>query len=61
MFYSLGACTIKLFMAVIFAISYKAKVFANFSHFHPRLVFAGKTGAYQCGAPYKTQLLLDLP
>jgi hypothetical protein len=28
-------------------------VFASAIHFHPSLIFAGKAGAYQSGAPYK--------
>ncbi len=38
-------------MAVIFVILSLARVFASVSHFHTSLVFAGKTGAYQSGAP----------
>jgi hypothetical protein len=41
-----GACTIKLFAAVIFAV-----LSATISHVHPSLVFASKAGAYQGGAP----------
>jgi hypothetical protein len=51
-----GACTVKLFTAVIIAVSLKARVFAAAIHFHPSLIFAGKGAAIQSGAPYRTQL-----
>jgi hypothetical protein len=49
-------CTIKLFTAVIVAITLKARVFATSIHFHPSLIFAVKTEAYQSGSPYATPL-----
>jgi hypothetical protein len=48
-----GACTIKLFMAVIVAVSYKVSV-CHSIHFHSNLIFVGKAGAYQSGSPYRT-------
>ncbi len=47
-------CTIKLLW------QYFLPVFANISHFHPRIAFAGKAGAYQSGAPYGNLLLMVL-
>ncbi len=40
-----GACTIKLFTAVIVAASHYATVFATFIHFHPSLIFVSKGGS----------------
>jgi hypothetical protein len=42
-----GACTIKFLMAVIVAVS-----FANVIHVVPFLIFEGKDGVYQSGAPH---------
>jgi hypothetical protein len=36
-------------------------MFANVCHFHPSLVFAGKAGACQRGAPYRTKLYFLSP
>ncbi len=44
-----GDCTIKLFLAVIAAISKYARVFANSIHFHPSLISVGKSGVYSNG------------
>ncbi len=41
-FYSKMACTIKLFIIVIFAVLKYAKAFATTIHFHPSLILAGK-------------------
>ncbi len=43
---TIGACTIKLFMAVIYGFSYSARVFLPGKPFQPSLMFAGKAGAY---------------
>jgi hypothetical protein len=43
----LRACTIKLFTAVIVAMSLYARVFAITIHFHHSLTFAGKAGAHR--------------
>ncbi len=37
-----GACTIKLFMAVIYKCSYKARVFVLGKPFQPSLMFVGE-------------------
>ncbi len=49
-----GAYTTKLFMAVIVAVSQKARVFATASHFHPSLMFAVKFGPCHSGILYET-------
>jgi hypothetical protein len=36
------ACTIKPFMVITVAVSYKARVFATVIHFYPTQIFAGK-------------------
>ncbi len=42
---TVGACTLKLFTAVIVAVLQKASVFAFSTHFHPSLIFLGKAGS----------------
>ncbi len=56
-----GACTIKLFTVVIVVESQKARVFATLILVHPGLIFAGKAGAYQKGAPCHTPLSNPCP
>ncbi len=36
-------------------------MFATVRHFHPSLIFAGKTGAYQSEAPYAIPSICRLP
>jgi hypothetical protein len=54
--FHIGACAIKLFLAINVAISYKARVFATTIHFHPSSIFAGKAEAYHSTAPYGNSL-----
>jgi hypothetical protein len=41
-----GACTIKLFSAIVYGFSQEARAFDSGKPFQPSLMFAGKTGAY---------------
>jgi len=50
------AFTIKLFTAVIVAISLHARVLATVIHFHSSLIFASKAGAYKSRTPNGTAL-----
>jgi hypothetical protein len=46
-----GACSIKLFTAIINFVSEYVAVFDIASHFHPSLIFAGKAGAFPNETP----------
>jgi hypothetical protein len=52
-----GACTIKLFTAVICRFSKKARVFASGKPFQPSLMFGVKAGAYLSGEPVRCSTL----
>jgi hypothetical protein len=46
--------TLRLFMAVKFALFCKVRVFAGTIHFHPSAIFESKSGAYHSEASYGT-------
>ncbi len=52
-----GACTTKLFTAVIYGFSYEAKVFVPGKPFQPSLMFAGKAKAYLNEAHFRCSTL----
>ncbi len=49
-----GACTIKIFTALINSLY--ARVFFSIGHFYPSQIFTSKAGAYPSGALYETLL-----
>jgi hypothetical protein len=55
------ACTTKLFMSAMVALSRKARVFSTSIHFHPSPLIVGKAEAYQSEALYRTPLYWEPP
>jgi hypothetical protein len=53
----LGACTIKVFTAVIYGFSRKARVFVPGKPLQPCLMFVVKAGAYLREAPFRWSTL----
>ncbi len=52
-----GACTSKLFMAVIYGFSSQGIVFVPGKPFHPSVMFAGKAGGYSSEVSFRCSTL----